>query len=357
MPAKHLYRVSAEKTYSHIYNRGIEKRVIFGDKEDYEVFKGFLKDYLSAPNPESIKKTFTVKGRKYRGTPHQPKNHFGKVELTAYSLMPDHFHLLLHQVESNAIEKFVRSLCTRYSIYFNKKYQRTGPLFEGPYKSVHVEDDKSLHLLTRHFHQVGPHSSLPEYLGDKETSWVKPKKGQENYKNFMEGRDLNTEEQDLLDGVSFDTHEEAENQELERRILPSEAPKNSSRPKVFGYAVSTVVFFVLLGIGLKNIQASENGNLASSVLSESTNSPASESLQASPTPSPELAEIAIVKITDESDFVNIRTSPDISSEKIGEALDGQVFEIVSKDSKWFGVKLENGSTGFISTRYIEIKLK
>src|SRR3989344_2988402 len=233
MPAKNLQRENEEGIYSHIYNKGIEKRVIFKDEKDYEVFQGFLKDYLTAPqDPESIKKVFTVHGRIFRGMPHQPKNYFSKVELIAYSLMPDHFHLLLRQKARGSLESFIRSLCTRYSIYFNKKYQHTGALFEGPYKSAQVEDEPRLLLLTRYIHLVQGHSSYAEYLGTKETSWVKPKvaqsyfnkvktdlfKGADSYKDFVEKYELGQKENELLEGITL----EGDTQHLERRRPPKD---------------------------------------------------------------------------------------------------------------------------------------
>src|SRR3989344_6913923 len=175
MPAKNLYREDKEGIYSHIYNKGVEKRIIFNDEKDYEVFQGFLKDYLTIPqDPENIKKEFSVHGRIFRGTPHQPKNYFNKVELIAYSLMPDHFHLLLRQKARGSLESFIRSLCTRYSIYFNKKYQHTGALFEGPYKSVQIKDKTRMLYLTRYLHHAGGYSSYARYLGKMATSWVNP---------------------------------------------------------------------------------------------------------------------------------------------------------------------------------------
>src|SRR3989344_6029163 len=149
MPAKNLLRVTEEGAYIHVFNKGVENRVIFTEPQDYEIFLGYLRDYLSMPSdPESKKKDFTVNGRTFRGTPHQPKNYFQKVELVAYCLMPNHFHLLLHQQTKASTERFIRSLCTRYSMYFNKKYKRMGALFEGPYKSVHIKVQLQLLHLT-----------------------------------------------------------------------------------------------------------------------------------------------------------------------------------------------------------------
>jgi len=153
MPAKNLQRVTESGTYFHVYNKGIENRTIFANEADYQVFLGFLEDYLSAPKAlESKKKDFTVNGRVFRGVPHQPKNYFNKVELIAYSLKLDHFHLLLHQKTQKSLQAFIRSLCTRYSMYFNKKYKRTGKLCEGVFKSIHANSDNYLKYLYSYIH-------------------------------------------------------------------------------------------------------------------------------------------------------------------------------------------------------------
>src|SRR3989344_4849388 len=222
MPAKNLQRENEEGIYSHIYNKGIEKRVIFNDEDDYEVFQGFLRDYLTpSKDPESIKKDFEVHGRIFRGTPHQPKNYFSKVELIAYSLMPDHFHLLLRQKARGSLESFIRSLCTRYSIYFNKKYQHTGTLFEGSYKSVQIKDKprlmhlaRFLHLCPKEYHTglTEDYSSYAEYLGARETLWVKPKvilslfgKGMVDYKNFVEKYEPDQKEKEFIKDITFES--------------------------------------------------------------------------------------------------------------------------------------------------------
>src|SRR3989344_3904247 len=176
MPAKNLRRITEEGTYCHVYNKGVEGKTLFADDSDYQVFLDLLKDYLSTPKaPETNKKDFTINGRVFRGIPHQPKNYSKKIDLIAYNLKPDYFHLLLHQKAHKSLQAFMRSLCTRYSMYFNKKYNRTGALFNGQYKSVQLENEKDLKLLTHYLHQSSAHSTYPEYLNQRETPWVNTK--------------------------------------------------------------------------------------------------------------------------------------------------------------------------------------
>lgn len=363
MPAQNTQRTSEQGTYSHIYNRGVEKRIIFNDEEDYAVFLGFLKDYLTPPaDPKNVKKAFTVNGRTFHGVPHQPKNYFDKVELIAYSLMPNHFHLLLHQKTHGSLQNFIRSLCTRYSMYFNKKYKRTGALFAGPYKSAQIKDTSHLLHLTRYLHRGGDYSSYQEFIGARNTPWVKSEiilslKGAKDYKNFVEKYEPNEEEKKLLAGIILEDkseHLERKDLELAGSEQPSEkeqlAPDlNPQQSKIPFFAASTAVFVLLLALGMRNIWAATAKTKIAAL--------------PSPTPSvsgvkdikPEPKMLIAIKIDDGSESVNIRQEPKVQSEKLGEAKDGEIFEFLSLDSGWYQIKLDDGA-GFVSARYaVEIE--
>lgn len=184
MPSRNLIKISIENGYYHIYNRGVEKRIIFEDDQDHKVFLSFLKQYLSpAENIEKLVQKFTLQGSTFQGIPHQPKNYYNKIELLAYCLMPNHFHLLIKQIEKESMESFMRSLSTRYSMYFNKKYDRVGPLFQGTYKAASVDNDNYLLYLSRYIHLnpveltkdvVHAYSSYADYLGLRNTEWINP---------------------------------------------------------------------------------------------------------------------------------------------------------------------------------------
>lgn len=271
MPAKTLFRAVQKEAFAHIYNKGIEDRLIFNEDADFKTFIRYLKEYLNSPaDTESTKKVFTVKGKTFRGTPHQPKNYFNQVRLIAYSLMPNHFHLILYQNKEKAIEKFIRSLCTRYSMYYNKKYKRAGALFEGPYKSAYIVDIANLTPLSMYIHQHSNYSSLPEYLGQKKTDWISPrivlvslKDGSDSYKKLINEFTYDIKERELLKDIVL----EKESHLLERRdlksttVLPSKDASNESikyalrTPEVF---IITTIFVLLTTIGLKNIESQPN---------------------------------------------------------------------------------------------------
>lgn len=210
MPSRNLLKISVKNGYYHIYNRGVEKRTIYEDEQDYKVFLNYIKEGLSPkPNPEEIKKSFILKGSSFQGVPHTHKNYHKKVELLVYCLMPNHFHFIIKQIQKGSMEGFMRSLATRYSMYFNKKYNRVGHLFQGIYKASMITNDAYLLHLSRYIH-LNPleytknlssaYSSYGEYLGLRRTEWVCIKeilaffnkaksdflKSVNTYKNFVE---------------------------------------------------------------------------------------------------------------------------------------------------------------------------
>lgn len=286
MPSKNLQRITEGGTNFHVYNKGIENKTIFVDDADYQVFIGYLDDYLSAPKTHgATKKEFTVNGRVFSGVPHQPKNYYNRVELIAYNLKPNQFHLVLHQKTPKSLQAFIRSLCTRYSIYFNKKYNHTGTLFEGPYKSVQAKDEKSLLLLTTSLHKAGGYSSYPEYLGQRETLWVKSstvlsminKDG--NYKDYVEKFEPSKDEKSLLSEITTkDVHGHLERRDLEGILL-------KPWTRIPELVAASAVFVLLLGIGFRNISATnKNQGTENTILGTKINS-TSQKPTISPNPS------------------------------------------------------------------------
>lgn len=209
MPSRHIVKTYVKDGYYHVYNRGVEKRIIFEDEQDYKVFLNYLKGYVTPIDKIGIKKTFTLQGLTFKGVARQPKNYSGKIEILVFCLMPNHFHLVIKTLTEDSLKKFMQSLMTRYTIYFNKKNDRVGSLFQGTYKGVLVSDENYLLHLSRYIH-LNPseitnnlesyYSSYGNYLGLRRAQWLKPeiildqfnnKVGVEfkkinNYKDFVE---------------------------------------------------------------------------------------------------------------------------------------------------------------------------
>ena len=149
-----------EGEYYHIYNRGNNKQVIFLDKEDYDRFVKLL--YL-CNSVKGINFKEDIVQRKIDSFDYKREEEI--VSIGAWVLMPNHFHLYItiHQglalvdledknKEKNMISIFMHKVCTSYTMYFNKKYHRTGSLFEGKFKSVHVNDDIQAKYLFSYIH-------------------------------------------------------------------------------------------------------------------------------------------------------------------------------------------------------------
>lgn len=209
MPTKNTIKTYVEDGYYHAYNRGVEKRKIFMDKQDYAVFLHFLKMYLTPPS--ELLSMFENQRIRIRKTFDE------EIELLAFCLMPNHFHLLLRQTELTSMTEFLRGLLTSYSMYFNKKYERVGSLFQGIYKAAFVSKDDYLLQLSKYIHRnpqeimagFNPakkleeyeYSSYPYYLGKKKAKWVntdfvlsyfksnKDFYGVSSYKEFVEETD------------------------------------------------------------------------------------------------------------------------------------------------------------------------
>lgn len=170
MPARNIEKEYVAESYYHIYNRGVEKRKIFIDDKDYVVFLGLLKRYLSKEN-----------GKDQYG--RDGVTFYEEIELLAYCLMPNHFHLLIYiGKEPRKMTELMRRVCTAYTMYFNKRYKRVGHLFQGRFKASRITTDEYLVHISRYIHLNPkeyldwPYSSLPYYTKDWEAEWVRPGK-------------------------------------------------------------------------------------------------------------------------------------------------------------------------------------
>ena len=118
---------------------------------------------LTLPNQKLLAKRLKESSRKY-------------VSITAYCLMPTHFHLILKQIAEDGITKYIANVLNSYSRYFNLSHQRKGPLWESHFKNVLIKTDEQILHLTRYIHlnpvsaglvskpEDWQHSSYLEYI-------------------------------------------------------------------------------------------------------------------------------------------------------------------------------------------------
>jgi len=175
----------------HVFNRGVEKRDIFLDESDYSYFVHnlyILNDQNNRLNTsrDFISKTSGDSTLMEVGLPSIKREPL--VDIFIFTLMPNHFHLMLRQRVKGGVSKFMQKLGTSTTKRFNEKYDRVGPLFQGKFKAVLVKKDAHFMYLPYYIHlnpmvlidgsptsinkKVGflegyKWSSLPDYIGKK----------------------------------------------------------------------------------------------------------------------------------------------------------------------------------------------
>jgi REP element-mobilizing transposase RayT len=137
-----------EHEYYHVYNRGNSKQSIFHDAQDYQRFVELL--YIC-----NTSKHFNLYDiRKYQKNLdiflHDRSDSL--VAIGAYCLMSNHFHILITQIVDGGISAYMQKIATAYSMYYNKKYTRTGSLFEGKFKAIHLDTDRYLKYIFSYIH-------------------------------------------------------------------------------------------------------------------------------------------------------------------------------------------------------------
>lgn len=126
--------------FYHLYSRGVEKRIIFLDAQDHQHFLYLM--YVCN----------THKSIKIRAIGKNFDRGETVVTIGAYCLMPNHFHILVREKTEGGVSDYMRKLLTAYSMYFNKKYKRTGRLFESVFKSENIDGDNYMKYLYSYIH-------------------------------------------------------------------------------------------------------------------------------------------------------------------------------------------------------------
>lgn len=159
--------------YYHIFNRGIEKRNIFYKKKDYE---RFLRSLVIFNTKKSSWKIYDLEKS---GVDFKPTDDERLVDIVAYCLNPNHFHLILKEKTKGGISTFMKKVGTGYAMYFNKKNERSGILFQGRFKSIHLSSNNLLLYVSAYINcnsevhgiekaEKYPWCSFSEYLGSQE---------------------------------------------------------------------------------------------------------------------------------------------------------------------------------------------
>jgi len=167
------FKFSIDEFY-HIYNRGNSKSLIFLDDFDRRRFQKLL--YVCNSTKPVVFKTI-------QGLPlDKIERGATLVDIGAYCLMTNHFHILVKETREGGTSKFIGKLLTSYSSYFNKKYSRTGGLFEGVFKATHADTDEYLKYLLSYIHLNPVKIIDPEWKEKGITDRNRAKEYLESYK-------------------------------------------------------------------------------------------------------------------------------------------------------------------------------
>ncbi len=178
--------VFANDEHYHIYNRGTDKREVFADEKDYHKFLLCL-DLLNDEDAGLMALWRDLHKKTAAGFPKvqpwaSPRLNLRKplVSIIAYCLNPNHYHFILKQKEDRGIEKFMQKLGTSYTMYFNKKYSRSGVLFQGRFKAIHITSNEYLLYLSAYVNgnnfihkynkdmEAWPYASYLDYVGKRD---------------------------------------------------------------------------------------------------------------------------------------------------------------------------------------------
>ena len=167
----------AKNEIYHIFNRGTDKREIFSCDYDYARFIRSLDEFNQI---EPVYSLYLNDLRKSRGLLDVQRLRKGRklVEIITYCLNPNHFHLMLNQLEVGGISEFMKRIGGGYTKYYNSRYERSGALFQGKFKSTHVDSNELLLYLSVYVnanHQIHgypekdwPYCSLLDYTGKRD---------------------------------------------------------------------------------------------------------------------------------------------------------------------------------------------
>jgi len=202
MPSRNSIKQFDSDSMYHVYNRGNNKRTIFFDEKDYAVFLSYIKYALLSD--DDFQARAEVSEELISSSSRFNLRRLGlhnRVELVAYCLMPNHFHLLLYQYDPDAIPALMRSIATGYSMYFNKRHNCSGKLYQGVYKAAPVDNQPYWEHISRYIHlnpidlgvdyKTYDFSSYRQYMGYINAKWLKQDKGMigaspEDYASFVE---------------------------------------------------------------------------------------------------------------------------------------------------------------------------
>ena len=135
--------------FYHLYNRGVEGRDIYIDINDYR--RAVVLLFLANKTARVDIDGYFQKGLTFLDL-WDVQQQDPRVEIGAWCLMPNHFHIFVREIKDGGISEFMKIFSTAYSMYFNAKYKRQGRLTQGSYKAEHINNDRYFQYLFSYIH-------------------------------------------------------------------------------------------------------------------------------------------------------------------------------------------------------------
>ena len=140
------------ETY-HTLNRGVARQPIFFHTQHYARMLKLIDYYRFANTPTSFSQLMTVNVETRQEILDRiKKENKLHVEILAFCLMPNHFHLLLKQISEKGVVNFMANFQNGYVKYLNTRENRVGPLFQSAFKAKRIETDDQLIHVSRYIH-------------------------------------------------------------------------------------------------------------------------------------------------------------------------------------------------------------
>lgn len=191
--------------YYHLFNRTVDKLPIFDQIKNCNRALNTLKYYTHINSFPRFSKLFFLPNEERFKIINDMNKEKRLVDVIAFCLMPNHFHLLLRQLTENGISKLLANFQNSFARYFNTKFDRAGPLWQGQFKAVRIEDDEQLLHVSRYIH-LNPFtsnvvkdlkelesyqwSSLPEYTTNIKNGFCQKEIILSNYRSFRKYREF-----------------------------------------------------------------------------------------------------------------------------------------------------------------------
>lgn len=160
--------------FYHLLNRGVDKRTVFVDDSDR---LRFVHDMFVFNDKQAVNPNHRRRNERQFSAERKPI-----VNIHAYALMPNHYHMLVSERIEGGMALFMRKLNMGYAKYFNERHQRSGVLWQGTFKKVQIKRDSHFLYIPYYIHLNPLDLTFPEWRAGKVRAVDKALQSLNNYR-------------------------------------------------------------------------------------------------------------------------------------------------------------------------------